>query len=139
MAAGILRDIVSKEGSIHINVESAGVYACEGEPAAPLALRVCENNGVDISDHIAKRIDENLINNSDLIVAMEPYHYEEIICSYPEKEGKIVLLGSMEKTKGIDSIPDPYGKGLEEFGQCFYQIRRLVERLYEEVIKQGLD
>jgi protein-tyrosine phosphatase len=139
MAAGILRNIVAKEGGIHINVESAGVYACEGEPAAPLALRVCENNGVDISDHIAKGIDRDLINKSDLIVAMEPYHYEEIICSCPDAEGKIVLLGSMEKPKGIDCIPDPYGKGSEEFGQCFDQIRRLVERLYYEFIRLGRD
>jgi len=136
MAAGILKKLVRGEGLIDIRIDSAGTYGCEGEPAAPLAERVCREEGVDISGHIAKRIDYELASMSDLIVVMEIGHFQEITDSFPGTKEKLLLIGSLEDGKEIGSIADPYGKGLREYRECYSQLKRLVEKLYEDVLKK---
>jgi len=106
----ILRNIVERREACHINVESAGVYACEGEPLHRWRYAYARIMGWTYRITL-RGIDPGLINKSDLIVAMEPYHYEEIVCSCPDAEGKIVLWVQWRNPKGIDCIPDPYGKG----------------------------
>jgi protein-tyrosine phosphatase len=137
MAAGILKKLMQEEGG-DILIDSAGICGCEGEPAASWAVRVCQEDGVDISDHIAKKINYELIKKSDLIVVMEMDHFEEIIRISPEKIDKVFFLGSLEDNKRLDSIPDPFGRGEKEYRECYDQIKRLVERVYQIMIKPGI-
>ena len=41
------------------NIDSAGVGALVGHPADPAALEIMTKQGIDITSHVAKQIDEN--------------------------------------------------------------------------------
>jgi protein-tyrosine-phosphatase len=69
---------------------------------------------------------------------MEMDHFEEIIRISPEKIDKVFFLGSLEDNKRLDSIPDPFGRGEKEYRECYDQIKRLVERVYQIMIKPGI-
>ncbi|NWG75545.1 MAG: hypothetical protein HXY24_13225 [Rubrivivax sp.] len=135
MAAGILKELLKSDGREDVRVDSAGTFGCEGEPAAPLAIRVCLEDGIDISDHIAKKVEKNLIRESNLIVVMEEIHYREVLRICPEVEDKTLLLATCNGEGNSPSIRDPFGSGLREYRECYERIKKYVETLYERVIK----
>ncbi len=69
---GMLRNMLEErhtEGDWQ--VDSAGTWGLEGDPAAAGSRAVMENVGIDISDHKARRVDYELLKSSDLVLTME--------------------------------------------------------------------
>ena len=52
------------------NVDSAGVGALVGHSADPAALEIMAKQEIDITNHVAKQIDENLAKTADIIFTM---------------------------------------------------------------------
>ena len=52
------------------NIDSAGLSAVVGHSADAKAQEVMRVDGLDMSDHIAKQIDEALVTTADLILTM---------------------------------------------------------------------
>src|SRR5690554_1830779 len=55
-------------------VKSAGLGALAGKPADPTAQAILEEQGVDMSAHVARQISTGMANDADLILVMEPMH-----------------------------------------------------------------
>jgi protein-tyrosine-phosphatase len=109
MAEGLLKKMWGD-----LSVSSAGIGALVGEGPSSEALEVMQEYGVDISDHIARQVDGEMVREADLVLTMERYQREKLKRAYPEADGKIYTL---KEYAGIGTdIPDPYGTTKE-----FYQ------------------
>ena len=84
MAEGILKKLVTEARLDGIRAASAGVCALPGNPASTLARKVAGENGVDISEHRARPVSSDIIDQSDLVLVMEPAHRKSLLASYPE-------------------------------------------------------
>src|SRR6266540_1039065 len=78
MASGFLAGLLRDQGVHGVSVESCGVSAWEGSPATPEAVEAMRERGLDISGHVARRMNRRIIEAADLIVGMASEHREAV-------------------------------------------------------------
>ncbi len=116
MAEGLLKKMRGD-----FSVSSAGTSALVGEGPTHEAIQVMLEHGVDISNHIARQVDGEMVKDADLVLAMERYQRERLKVAYPEADGKIYTL--KEYTGGTDGdVPDPYGMTREFYREVAREI-----------------
>ena len=94
-------------------VESAGTWAHEGLPAAPMAQYVLRRRGIDLSAHRSRNVYGELLLSFNLILVMEDGHKEALRVEFPQILGRVYLLSEMINLKR--NIVDPMGGGLADF------------------------
>jgi protein-tyrosine-phosphatase len=102
-----------------VHVESAGVTACEGRPAANAVQAVRQELQIDISHHLPRNVDELAGSEFDLIVALDPYVADRLDCEARAIRGKLVRW----------DIADPYLSALPVYAECLQRIRSNMEAL----------
>lgn len=130
IAVGLFRKILEEkriEGEWQ--VESAGTWGLDGEPAAAKSLAVMENKGIDISDHRARSVDRDLLESFDLILTMERGQKESMQMEFSQSAERIYLLSEM--VDQIHDVDDPYGGVISEYEDAAEEI--------EQYILNGLD
>ena len=130
MAEGILRHRIKEMGRNDMVVSSMGIHGLTDFSAAEYAQMVCEENGIDISSHIARPIIGDELQESDLILCMEPVHTKFLRTFFPWHRDKIFLLGAWPKERVRKSaIKDPMGGDLEDFMRIFNIIQSHIDRI----------
>lgn len=99
MAAAILKNSYPEK-----HIESAGLSALVGHSADAKAVELTATYNLDIDSHIAKQIDEELVNHADLILTMSTSQTKWIETRWPHCRGKTFRIGHwLDK-----DIADPY-------------------------------
>ncbi len=109
-------------------ITSAGVSTDKSglvnKPADPLAIAVAKDFGFDISNHSAKQVTQALIDDYDLILAMERNQLDLLCKKFPTARSKGFVIGQWI---GLSSIDDPYRKDEHAFRQAFSHIDMAAE------------
>jgi len=105
--------------SPQLKVHSAGVAALIDHPADALSQKIALTQGLDLSNHRARQLTQQLAFESDLILTMTRDQKEHVENYYPEVRGRVHRLG---KWGGFD-VPDPFKRPKE----IFYQALALIE------------
>ena len=134
MAQAVLRHYVARAGTNPgVTVESAGVYAIDGMRPTQETVQVLRETGVEVGEHRARRLTQEMVDRADLILVMERFQGEEIVRRYPEAASKVYLLktygAAPGEVEGDPNIADPIGKPLEVYEVCLTEIRTAVDRL----------
>ena len=121
-----------------VEVGSAGIFAIDGMSPSRETLRLLQQDGVDLSAHMARNLSNEMIRESALILVMEPFQRDEIIRRVPEARDKAHLLRQFGLPAGetVDEpgIPDPIGKPREVYEVCYTMIREGVERVAQSLV-----
>lgn len=88
----------------HKTIDSAGLSAMVGQGADANAFAVMKEISIDISDHIAKQIDEQLVMSADLVLTMSVNQSKWIEGRWPHCRGKTYRIGHWNDK----DIADPY-------------------------------
>lgn len=143
MAEGLLRQLLQERGlqGEVLSVASAGLHAQRGASAAPGAQRVMESMGIDLSGHRSRPVDEALVDQADLILAMTASHRDELRRRFPHKAAAIhTLKGYAGAEDGSEDVEDPFGGDDQRYRAAAEEIRRLLEKLlnrWEQEQKQA--
>jgi protein-tyrosine phosphatase len=109
-------------------VASAGLNAYGGGPAAPEAVQLMADQGLDLADHVSQPLSDRLARHADIIFTMTRSHREMLLAQWPEAASRTQLLSP----EGRD-VADPIGGSREVYSACARQIddalRRQLERL----------
>ena len=106
---------------------SAGMYATEGEPIAPNAVRALEDAEIlpakfrDYHQHEAHCLTEEEAERYDLLIGMTRAHAMKLMIRYPHLTQKIIAMPQ--------DISDPYGGTEKHYALCLEHIRNGVEQL----------
>lgn len=100
MAAALLAARVGENDSVC----SAGLYACEGMPAAQNAVAVCAERGLDISYHRAVQVTPEHLQAADRILVMTADH-----------AALLQALGVPPERIAVLGVPDPFGGDVETY------------------------
>jgi tRNA threonylcarbamoyl adenosine modification protein (Sua5/YciO/YrdC/YwlC family) len=120
MAEGLLRSKLKQLGKDRlVEITSIGVSAPLGMEASENAVRVMEEEGIDISGHKSRPLDAPLIKDADLIFVMEPKHKEIILAKVPQLSSKVYIL----------NIKDPIGKPIEDYRQVLQSLKDELPRV----------
>lgn len=85
-------------------IESAGISGLNGHAADEKASLCMQRFGIDMSKHIAKKLNAELIKKADLILVMSHNQQKHIEQTWPFAKGKTFRLGHWQSK----NIADPY-------------------------------
>lgn len=114
MAEAMLREAAESAGVGNLEVSSAGIGAWEGAAASEGAYLVLLEQGLDLSNHRARMLTKELVDESDVILTMARSHLGRV----REMGGgaRAHLLGEYAGRVGEDSeVRDPYGAELDQY------------------------
>jgi protein-tyrosine-phosphatase len=131
MAEGILRHMAKEDNLEYMDVISSGVGTLDGYPATGHAVAVAGRDGVDISNHHSSQLISELMEGTDLILALAFDHYEKMRLMYPEDAGKIHMLKGFPEDRAEKSlsIADPIGLDFEEYQKTYDEIKAELKRI----------
>lgn len=113
MAEGLLKHLLGPDCGWEIS--SAGVHACDGEPASSGAVEALRMLGIDLSGHASRHLTPAMIQDADLIVTMTRGHREAVLALAPESAGRVFLLKSFGVSQCAADIYDPVGEALDVY------------------------
>lgn len=125
IAAALLQKLTDKKISSDIIVSSAGTISTEGYPASVDMVDIAESWGIDITNHRSRSITVELIDTSDLILAVTRAHRDFMLSLDPGADYKIRLLGELID---VQDLEDPYNQNREEYEKSAKIIRAAVEK-----------
>jgi len=110
-----------------LSFASAGLSAREGDPASGPARAAMSRRGLDLASHRARKVEEALLAETDLVLVMEAEHREKLR-RFPSSAGKVMLLSEWagESAPGSE-VEDPFGKGEREYEMTADRLAALIE------------
>jgi protein-tyrosine-phosphatase len=136
MAEGGLRKLLQNRNIDGINIFSSGTSAASGFPATIYAIEACRIWDADISSHRSRPLTPELIEQSDLVIAMTPAHCYEIIRLSPDARNKTYVLKNYpEPGCEGEGIADPIGGSLDMYNQTFLEIGEELGRILPMIIE----
>ncbi len=134
MAAALMNKIAA-DNDMDIFAESAGLFAEEGAPVSENAVEAMKKYGLDISEHKAEPITNDLLIQSDLILTMTAAH-KQVLEHYAP--GRVFTLAEYAGS-GFD-ISDPYGGDLDEYietaEEIYDALTDVAEKLADSTVKE---
>jgi protein-tyrosine-phosphatase len=139
MAAAILRRRIADMGlGDRVNVESAGVWARDGQPAAEDAITVFAGRGIPLADHRSRTLTEKILEGADVVLVMEEAHRRSIFYLEPKHLRKVLLL--TELVGDHADVDDPYGGPIEGYVNTEAHLEALIDAGLPRLLHQlGLD
>ena len=116
-AEAVFRKLAADAGmSDTITADSAGTHDYHvGEPPDPRAQGVAAQRGYDLSALRARQVEPSDFQRFDLIVAMDRGHFEILSDMAPSAAHKLSLMMSYAREFKEKDVPDPYGRGPDDF------------------------
>ena len=124
-----MAEALLKQRYPHKNVDSAGVGALVGHSADPAALEIMAGQEIDITNHVAKQIDEGLAKKADLIFTMSDSQTKWIEERWPFCRGKTFKLGHWQDK----DIADPYKHEMSAFQTAYQDIVVSLEQWADKI------
>ncbi|HEY2162367.1 MAG TPA: low molecular weight protein arginine phosphatase [Gemmatimonadaceae bacterium] len=135
LAEAIARKIAIERGLLDVEAISAGTSAQMGTPASDGALLVGMERNMDLGSHRAQTLTRELVQGSDLVLAMGPHHLERVEAL--GGGGRAYLLSDYASHgASVRPISDPVGAELEVYrataNELEEEIRRVLDRITAE-------
>ena len=103
--------------------------ALVGHSADPAALEIMAGQEIDITNHVAKQIDEGLAKKADLIFTMSDSQTKWIEERWPFCRGKTFKLGHWQDK----DIADPYKHEMSAFQTAYQDIVVSLEQWADKI------
>jgi protein-tyrosine phosphatase len=145
MAEALAKEIIRRSHfPFKIEVASAGLAAFPGAPASPEAVAVLADRGIDLSDHCATQLTEDMVRWADLIFTMTAAQKRHLLETYPEAKGKVFVLkefldlgrvGEQEKAiiDLLARIKEKKEKFQREYGEAIKKLEQQRSTLLQQI------
>ena len=127
MAEALLKSALREHNEI--TVESAGLGALVGHPAADYSIELMDEMGIDIKDHRARQIHPDMVREADLVLVMEAGHKRAIDDADATARGKVYRLCEWQDR----DIDDPYRQPKAAFADALEDIEEGVASWVEKI------
>lgn len=127
MAAALFNKIAVERG-LDVRIESAGIFAVEGEPASSEAVVAMQRYGIDLLGHHSQPVNTELLEKSDIILTMTAAHKMVLEQTCP---GKVYTL--CEYAGADFDIEDPYGGDVAEYEECAKQLYEVLGKAADRI------
>lgn len=105
-----------------LKISSAGISGLVGHPADDKAKYAMQQLGVSMDDHIARKLNAEMIKQADLILVMSQNQQKHLEQTWPFAKGKTFRLGHWQGK----NVADPYQKDQNTFDQSCALIEQCV-------------
>ena len=137
MAEAMLKRALFELNLEGMQVLSAGLHATPGREAHPWAQIASEEIGIPLTQHRAQRLTPEMVEQADVIFAMDFLNKAELLALYPTAKNKIFMISAYaDGPLRYREIPDPYTGNLQITRECYAVLQTCVQRLAEGLISQ---
>lgn len=126
MAATIMSNLMPEMRS-----ESRGMVVLFPEPYNPKAVAVSSRHGMIMPSNVSAQISNDDFSVDTLVLTMNLSMKQKMYDTF-DKAINVFTLGELAG-EGEVEVPDPYGKGLEEYNRCFEQLYSLVAKVVDVI------
>ncbi|TFB08902.1 low molecular weight protein arginine phosphatase [Candidatus Atribacteria bacterium MT.SAG.1] len=148
MAEGIFKKMLKgrTKDYIKFNIISAGISALPGMSPTPEAISVMFEHGIDISQHHAQELQEELIKKADLILVMTNEHKEYIHKEFIFTQNKTFLLKKFTLNNKSESnqnnernyeIIDPIGRKIEFYRIVAKELKKNLKNILDKILEEN--
>ena len=127
MAAALMNKIAF-ENDMNIQCDSAGIFALPDDTISKNAVKAMHEYNIDLSNHRAKPLTEELIKNYDLILTMTDGHKTMISALMPEK-----IFTICEYAGYNGDIKDPFGSTFDTYKEVAEDIYDCLTDIAEKI------
>lgn len=134
IAEGLLREKAAQRG-LEWKVASAGTERFHvGQGAHKQSVKVCQENGLDISNHIARRLTPKDFETYDILYALATDVYQEMKYIAPSAEAmkKVKLIMDEAYPGQKRSVKDPYYGGYEDYVDVYNLLNTLSDTILDK-------
>ncbi len=120
MAARLLAHALAAEEEPlrSLKVVSAGVAACNGDPASPNAVAAMRKVGLSLANHSSQPVTNELLTTSVLALCMTESHRALLSYHFDPLPTPVYLMREFIEPPASPEIPDPYGMDLRSYEAC---------------------
>ncbi len=108
-----------------LHFASAGFHAQAGRPADPVMQEVAARHGVSLAGWQSQTLSAAMVEQADLILAMEVSHLDRLEQAFPGSRKKACLLDAGGESA---EIPDPFGQARPVYEQVARRVLTAVDR-----------
>ena len=141
MAEYLLKDMLRNREIDDWTVKSAGIAVFSGGDMSSKALKVLKEDKIEVDDHKATQINNDLLKEADIILTMTSSHKEHLRSIKEISEKKLYTLKELIEDDDELDILDPYGQSLKVYKDTRDEIREalnsLLSKLHELISKKG--
>jgi protein-tyrosine-phosphatase len=119
--------------SDHCQAQSAGTWGKNGFPAAPHGIRVMQERGIDISSHLSREVEGQIIDSVDHIFTMEAGQKEALQSEFPHIRSNILMV--TELIGESYDIADPHGKNSQYFEKLSTELENIIEGGINQILR----
>ncbi|HJU74096.1 MAG TPA: low molecular weight protein arginine phosphatase [Gemmatimonadaceae bacterium] len=135
LAEAIARRETIERGLSDVEVASAGISAWDGAPASDGALLVAIERRLDLGSHRAQQLTRDLVDRSDVILAMGPHHYERV-CALGGENKVWLLTAYASRGENGQPIADPFGGDLVAYRTTLAELEREVRAAFDRLVAE---
>jgi protein-tyrosine phosphatase len=117
-------------------VSSAGTWAQAGSAASLYSQQMAAQRGLALGQHRARRVDEAMLANTDVVLCMARNQREALQVEFPQHAARIHLWTALAGP-GYD-VADPYGGPLAGYVEMAEELEALVQATGERIVALAL-
>lgn len=137
MAEACFKVLAEAHGLNSLIVKSAGTGAIKGAPASYQACEAVKEIGGDLSEFSSTPLNWELVDSSDLIIAMTAGHRAEIIRRFPAASSKVHLLLEFDDQTEAN-VSDPFGGGLDLYRFTLSAMMPALNKLADKILNNEI-
>ncbi len=138
MAASLFDKTINDKHSgdaSQVVINSTGIALNLDGEINTFARFVMEENKVDLTNHDAIPLTDEVVAEHDLLLAMDEKVKEELTLKFPTAENKVHTVKEFSGLPEGKGIPNPNGMGLEVYYDCALYLKVCMERILEKHFK----
>ncbi|MEA1961403.1 MAG: low molecular weight protein arginine phosphatase [Bacillota bacterium] len=128
MAKALFEKTIRDNGyNNELQVFSAGIYAGRNEPASDEAILAMREYDIDLTQHKATVLTNQLVRKSHLILTMTGQQAQFIKEQFPQYAHGIYTLSGY--TSDVHDVVDPFGRGINLYRETARQLDGLIKKV----------
>lgn len=113
-----------EQAGVYAECFSRGLLAMPGRKVPDTALKVAQEFGVDLSEHVSQPLLAPDLDRAAIVMVMEPEQRQHLGKMRPAQIGKYMMLSQLG---GGEKIPDPMGRDEDFYKGVYQQISKHVD------------
>ena len=137
MCEALMRQELTAIPQARVTVTSAGLNASTGKLAHPWGLASAAQYGVSLEAHRARLLTLDMVDQADVIFAMDYHNQVELLSRYPGARERVFMLSAYagDDYRAVE-IRDPFYGDEEETRRCYGILQTCVRNLVSTLASQ---
>jgi protein-tyrosine-phosphatase len=127
------RQLLTDKG---IKVESAGILEYKGAPLSRAIMQLAARYGIDLSMHIPRQINSDLVDHADLVLVFDKKQIAELVERYPEAKNRTYTIKDYAGCSDTEDMEDLWNKPVHVYEAFIRELKGCIQKCVDRIRSQ---